>query len=126
MSDYPKPIPPPEFVQRLVNELGGSIEECAALPDGSGFAVASLPLPKDHWLYRDSESGDQPPMPMRRGTEDPERKVLWDQMIAAARYAIRVSTDNGKIIDFDPDALAENFVIGMLGYWTPSGLSEVE
>lgn len=34
----------------------------------------------------------------------------------AGRYAIRATTSNGKIDDFDPDALIQNLIIGMLGY----------
>jgi hypothetical protein len=41
----------------------------------------------------------------------------------AGRYAVRSATMNGKDMDFDPDALVQNLVVGMLGYWTNDGLS---
>ena len=31
----------------------------------------------------------------------------------------------GKEDDFDPDALVQNMITGLLGYHTPSGLSEM-
>lgn len=125
MSDqeYPKPIETPELIQTLADGVGGVITECAALPDGSGFAVMSMPLPKTHWLYADDGSYDPPPMPMRRGTDDPGRAILASQVKAAARYAVRAATMKGKEADFDPDAMVQNFVIGLLGYYTPDGLS---
>ena len=33
---------------------------------------------------------------------------------------------NGKEMDFDPGALLQNLVVGMLGYWTENGLSSDE
>ncbi len=89
------------------------------LPDGSGAFVASWPLPKDHWLYDERRS--EPPMPMRVG-EGAERDVRAQQVRSAARFAIRAATMNGKEPDFDPDALVQNMVIGLLGYWTADGL----
>lgn len=93
--------------------------EPVRLPDGSGFMTASFPLPKDHWLYSDGRS--EPPMPMRVGVGR-ERDELAAQIKAAARYAIRASTMCGKEKDFDPDAMVQNMVVGLLGYWTESGL----
>lgn len=122
-GEYPKAIPPPEIVRRLAKDCGGTIAECAALPDGSGFAVMSMPLPKTHWLYADDGTYEAPPMPMRMGTDDPGRAIRADLIRAAARYAIRASTMKGKEIDFDPDAMVQNFVVGLLGYWTPDGFS---
>ena len=133
MSDGFRPIPPPDVVQEIAKAVGGTIDECALLPDGSGFATMSMPLPKDHWLY--AEGHDDPPMPMRVGTtqilyaggplgvKPLTRQDLADQVRAAAKYAIRASTMNGKEIDFDPDAMVQNFVVGLLGYWTHDGLS---
>ena len=109
----------------IADSLGGKIEMISGpLPDDSGFAVMSIPLPKNHWL---TQSGDsEPPMPIRIGTDDSLRngmtRIMWKSAIkAAGEYAIRVSTDNGKIIDFDPDAMVQNFIIGMIGYETPDG-----
>ncbi len=89
------------------------------LPDGSGAFVASFPLPNDHWLYAEGRS--EPPMPMRVGL-GARRDELAQQIRGAARYAIRASTMNGKEKDFDPDAMVQNMIIGMLGYWTGDGL----
>lgn len=110
-------------IDQLVNEIGGKIEEAAILPDGSGFAVASFPLPKDHWLTANPDDFNVPPMPFRRGTLDPSREKWAEKIRAAARYAVRCATMNGKDDDFDPDALVQNMVVGMLGYWTADGLS---
>lgn len=88
------------------------------LPDGSGAFVASCPLPKTHWIYADSR--EEPPAPMRVGL-GARRSELANQIRAAARYAVRGATMRGKEMDFDPDALVQNMVVGMLGYWTEDG-----
>ncbi len=88
------------------------------LPDGSAFGVLSLPLPKDHWIYGSSEP---PPMPMRMG-RGPKREAAAKDIRTAARYAVRASTMRGTEMDFDPDAMVQNFVVGLLGYWTADGL----
>lgn len=90
------------------------------LPDGSAFFTASFPLPKDHWLY--APGYNVPPMGHRLGVDSSHRKEWQEKVIAAARYAVRASTMNGKITDFDPDAMVQNMVIGLLGYYTPDGL----
>ncbi len=94
------------------------------LPDGSAFCTASFPLPKDHWLYAETDEYEPPPMPFRRGTDDSERKDWEAKVRAAGRYAVRSATMNGKEKDFDPDALVQNLVVAMLGYHTPDGLSK--
>ena len=91
------------------------------LPDGSGFMVASCSLPSDHWIY-DADCSAAPPMPFRMGTGDSRRKDFNKAIAAAAQYAIRASTMRGKDMDFDPDAMVQNFVVSMLGYHTPDGL----
>lgn len=114
--------------------IGGVVEEVGALPDGSGFALIMVPLPKNHWMYGDlttERQGDwgsfePPPMPMRIGKDDPRRKELTEMLIKAGRYAVRSATMQGQVIDFDPDALIQNLVVGMLGYHTPDGLSSDE
>lgn len=90
------------------------------LPDGSGFTTVSIPLPKNHWIYQ-SEVDLDSPAPFRRGTDDPERQAWAQKIIEAARFAIRGATQHGKEMNFDPDALVLNMVVGMLGYWTPDG-----
>jgi hypothetical protein len=93
------------------------------LPDGSAFYTGSLPLPEDHWIYSKDSDGftGPPPMTLLTGTKSPERKVLESKIAEAARYAVRASTMCGKDMDFDPDALVQNMIIGMLGYYTEDG-----
>lgn len=113
-----------------------NVDSVTLLPDGSGFATGSLPLPKDHWLT--AEGDNDPPTPFLLGTEQSillewddgtlrrmTRKEFAEEIEKAARYAIRASTMNGKIDDFDPDAMARNFTIGLIGVWTPDGRSSL-
>lgn len=115
-----------QHVHDLAEMLGGRVESMERLPDGSGAATVSYPLPKDHWLTRPSEAYEAPPMGLRLGTASPLHEVLVREVRAAARYAVRASTMNGTEEDFDPDALVQNFVVGLLGYHTPDGLSDDE
>ena len=84
------------------------------LPDGSGFGILSLPLPKDHWLYaeREYEEGALEPkdLPAPILTH-----ALRQQVIDAIRYAVRSATNCGKEDDFDPDALVQNAVYALCG-----------
>lgn len=100
--------------------IGVVTDEPVRLPDGSGFFTASSPLPKTHWLY--TEGCTEPPMPMRVGL-GAKRNELADQIRVAAQYAIRASTMNGKERSFDPDAMVQNMIVGLIGYWAPDGLS---
>ena len=113
---------PPELLTKLAADLGAHIDECAALPDGSGFAMMSQPLPKDHWL---TEGGyNVPPMPFRMG-QGPMREEWAAKIREAAKYAYRCASMNGKENDISPDALLQNMVVGMLGYWTEDGTSHL-
>lgn len=84
------------------------------LPDGSAFFTASLPLPKDHWVYKPTEyvglelTPSDKPAPILT-------HALKDQVVSAARYAIRASTMNGAEKDFDPDAMVLNMVAALCG-----------
>lgn len=100
--------------------MARSAEQVTVLPDGSAFAVMSLPLPADHWLTQPGD--DVPPMPWRMGTSA-QRDQLVADITRAARYAVRASTQNGAEDDFDPDAMVRNMVVGLLGYFTSDGLS---
>ena len=111
----------PDLIQRLADYLGGSVEKIGRCPDGSGFAAISWPLPSNRWLT--AEGFNVPPMPFRMGVGE-ERSAWAEKIMSAARYAIRASTDNGRLEDFDPDAMVLSFIVGMLGYWTRDGLSE--
>lgn len=99
-------------------EVSVDADGVVRLPDGSGFFVQSFPLPKTHWIYNDGPN--DPPMPMRIGA-GPERDALAKQIRHAARFALRASTMNGKEMDFDPDAVVQNMIVGLLGYWTEDG-----
>jgi len=87
------------------------------LPDGSAFCTASFPLPKDHWIY---EATGEPPMPWKIG-EGEERFEIAEEIREAVKYGIRGATMSGAEGDFDPDALMQNIVVGLLGYWTETG-----
>lgn len=133
-------------VHDLAEALGGEIRSMEKLPDGSACATAAHSLPLDHWLTlppSESRPGvlyDPPPMPFRCGTEGElnftlrtggarikrgrlRREGLKELICGAARNAIRSSTMNGTEMDFDPDAMVQNFVVAMLGYNSPDGLS---
>ena len=116
----------PKDVADMIVNAGGTVESMTLLPDGHGVATASFPLPADHWLYVDDGSYEAPPMPMRVGTDDPRRSDFEDKVRAAARYAVRASTMKGKDGDFDPDALVQNMIVGLLGYYTPDGTDPSE
>jgi hypothetical protein len=109
-------------VDQLADVLGGSVDWAVQLPDGSGVATASSPLPEDHWIYGKGVSR-RPPMSFLMGTADPRRREWAEKIRAAAQYAIRGATMNGGDTDFDPDAIVQNLIVGLLGYWTPDGLS---
>lgn len=100
-----------------------TFSEPVRLPDGSGFFTGTFPLPKTHWIYADHVN--EPPMPMRTGTADLKRKELERQITAAARHAVRASTRNGKEMDFDPDAMVQNMIVGLIGYFTEDGKSRL-
>jgi hypothetical protein len=93
------------------------------LPDGSGFSTATLPLPKDHWIYAEQPP---PPMGLRCGTANKLRRVLVEYVQEAARYAVRDATMCGREKDFDPDAIVQSMVVGLLGYSTEDGLGSEE
>jgi hypothetical protein len=134
----------PEPVKTIADAAGGTVTEVGYLPDGSGFATMSSPLPKNHWLY--ANHPNIPPMPFRLGQNEffmyasrekfgPEggqdaslahsigRSSFTRAIVAAGKYAIRCSTLNGAD-DFDPDAMLQNLVVGMIGYWTDTGLTD--
>ena len=88
--------------------------DVTVLPDGSAFAVASFPLPKDHWLYVEPEylEGSEPPADL---PEPILTHALRKQVVAAVRYAVRGATMRGMDTDFDPDALVQNAVYALCG-----------
>ena len=113
-----------EAVEEIAKMTNGKINEVGILPDGSSFATMSMPLPKDHWLTKDQDGFNVPPMPMRMSASNPVRIALAKALKDAGRYAVRCATMNGKEIDFDPDSLIQNLIVGFFGYHTVDGLSE--
>jgi hypothetical protein len=108
-------------LEKLATDMGEKLDSVSGpLSDGSGFATMSFPLPQDHWLTRD-DSSEEPPMPFRRGVDEPDRQEWVEKLTQAARWAVKHSTNNGKIDDFDPDAMVTNFVISCIGFWTEDG-----
>jgi len=81
------------------------------LPDGSGFFVSSIPLPKDHWLYAPISDGWDNERECSPDTPIPVLDYTYCEAVRnAVRWAVRGATMNGTIIDFDPDALVQNAV----------------
>jgi hypothetical protein len=136
-----EPTEAPAALQELAAGVGGTLGPAYRLPDGSGFATMSMPLPKDHWSTVNPEEFGVPPMPFRMGLAEfavvqcfPAQSVVdrqrhltrgqfADIIREAGKYAYRASTMNGREPDLDPDALLQNLVVGLLGYWTADGLS---
>jgi hypothetical protein len=131
----------PDVLKKLADNCGGTITEVSGpLPDDSGFAIMSMPLPKDHWSLVDPEKPNVPPMRFRMGErarifidgfgnefESGLTRQDFAQIIReAGRYAYRCATMNGKEPDLDPDALIQNLVVALLGYWINNGLSSDE
>ena len=93
------------------------MKDATILPDGSAFAICSLHLPADHWLYRDyvymPNSVDPVELPSPCLTHEDR-----DRVVSAIRYAIRGATMRGQEMDFDPDALVQNAVYALCGPFT--------
>ena len=111
-------------IKKLIEDAGGTVEEMGALPDGSGFATASFPLPENHWLTAPGNNC-APPMPLRMGTDHMQHEDMVKAIWAAAKYALRSATMNGTE-EMDPDALCQNMVVGLIGYHTHDGTSRLE
>ena len=112
-----------DALNEICRTTNGKITDGGILPDGSGFACISMPLPKNHWLLHNPEGVNVPPMPFRMGTGHPCRKGFEQALRDAGKYACRCATMNGKEMDFDPDALIQSLIVGFLGYHTENGLS---
>lgn len=111
-------------LESILNKYGAEekkvieFSEPVELPDGSGVMTGKFPLPKDHWIYEDS---GEPPMPMKMGVGDPVRKKMTEQVRAAAQFALRCATMSGEDMDFDPDAVIQELIVGLFGYHTKDG-----
>lgn len=82
------------------------------LPDGSSFFTMSFPLPENHWLHLPGFNDS--PAPFMEESKD-NRKEWQEKITKAAKYAIRSATMNGKIVDFDPDAMLQQIIVGLIG-----------
>jgi hypothetical protein len=88
------------------------IKDAIKTPDGFA-AVISMLLPRDHWIYK--ETGD-PPAPLK--TESVKIRLELESFFKdVLKYAIRASTNSGQDMDFDPDAMIQNFCVGLFGYY---------
>ena len=91
------------------------MSEPVVLPDGSAFAVASWPLPKDHWLYAPRGEWDN----VRDEYAECPAPILNNShkqaVMAAIKYAVRSTTMCGQEMDFDPDAMVQNAVYALCG-----------
>lgn len=114
-SDCPDATPPQPAPQDAQPEPMATFSEPVVLPDGSAFATAAFPLPKDHWLYAplgewDSERDENSECPLPILTNAQRGAVT-----AAVRYAVRGATMCGQEADFDPDALVLNACYALCG-----------
>ena len=76
------------------------------LPDGSGCFTMSLPLPKDHWIYRQEFHVPHPCVPS-----------YWRTVVAEqVKHALWSCTQRGNDMDFDPDAVVMTACNNILGY----------
>ena len=57
----------------------------------------------------------------------PAERCKWQAKVReAVKYAVRGATMSGKDMDFDPDALVQNALVGLFGYHTEDGLSDID
>lgn len=96
--------------------------ECCQLPDGSGFMIASMALPQDHWLYQTDDVLCDPPPAVQllagdgdNGYTPMTRRDARQRVMKAIQWAVRGATMNGKVTDWDPDAVVQNAVYALLG-----------
>lgn len=56
----------------------------------------------------------------RVGTDDPARVALVKAVREGVKYGLQ-SAGCGEDDDWDPDAVVQNAIVGVLGYFTPDG-----
>ena len=96
------------------------------LPDGSAFAIASFPLPANHWLYAPREYRDGEEDPIELPSPILSHQAHGDVVRAAIRYAVRGATMCGKEPDFDPDALVQNAIYALCGPFGGAALQSAQ
>lgn len=121
---------PMDLIGQLADETGGTVTEVGLLSDGSGFATLSTPLPSNHWLYERVGFGDGPqefvppaPWTMLVGGHTQVRRYLAEVLRPGIMAGVRDATRGGRDDDFDPDALVNQSINGLLGVHTESGMS---
>ena len=120
------------LVDRKKLILSGMTPEDAELELGGKDVLDRLyPLmPADHWVMQ-AGSNVAPTPPVLRdidtiaaivtavdagGSLDESRAMAYRPKVRdAARFAIRAATENGTLLDFDPDAMVQNFELAMCG-----------
>jgi len=100
-------------ISQLKDKKKPKIESVANFPDGHTAMVVSFPLRKTHWIFQDS---GEPPKPLDMASTE-ERMFLESKFKDVVKYAVKCSTMSGKYMDFDPDAMIQNFMVGMFGYY---------
>lgn len=119
----------PDMISELADGIGGTVREVGIHPGGgSGFAVLSLELPKDHWLYTTTEDGFTPPAPwpLLYPGHTLAREYLSRELQPGVQYGIKTVTYNGREDDFDPDAMVNQILNGIFGVHTSTGRSTSE
>ena len=94
------------------------------LPDGSGFMLASFPLPQSHWIYHKKEHKEHVEGTLHQFVTEENYQNLKEKVQTAVRLAIQGATMSGKDMDFDPDALVQNAIIELLGHRNEVFLTE--
>lgn len=115
-----------QLVSELADMTGGTVLEEGVHPGGdSGFAILSMELPKDHWIYEVDQYDCAPePVPtMLVGGRTRVRKYLDDIVRDGIRNGVRVATRSGREQDFDPDVIVQQARNGMFGVYSPDGES---
>ena len=114
LADAPSTLDSTTKGHPMTTNTNAAHDNCTILPDGSAFALASYPLPKNHWLYasREYEPGAEEPKELPHPILTHAHSA---EVVAAVRHAIRGATMCGKEKDFDPDALVQNAVYALCG-----------
>jgi hypothetical protein len=101
--------------EAALQQESATFSAATILPDGSAFATASWPLPKDHWLYAPRGEWDS----VRDEYSECPAPILNNShaqaVRAAVKYAVRGATMCGQDMDFDPDAMVQNSVYALCG-----------
>lgn len=112
------------MLERILTTPTRDLEKPTAvgpLPDFLDPSVLGGLDPVEDWLAWPGV--DVPPMHLRMGIDDPRRERLSVAITAATVYALRTVTNNGEVMDFDPDELVMRVQVGLFGYFSADGLA---